>query len=118
MLVHAALIADLTLDNVQRNNMSALATFLMTIGSLPAYLAYVFWDPNNLFNFRIFCIILAILSCFGYIYTANHLRFSFRSLSDFLERHVPLLKLFQTINLIGVLSNKFVVKRTFGCMSS
>lgn len=73
-LAQCALFADVETDQAGRSMVLATTQIASLLGSLAVVFSYIFWeDTSSLFSFQLFTILLACLSCFGFMYTGNHL---------------------------------------------
>ena len=71
LLVHCALIADMTTNNHERNNLNLMRTFAGITGSGISSVSYLFWNKEDLSNFRMFCIMIAFIASCGKILCAG-----------------------------------------------
>jgi Na+/melibiose symporter-like transporter len=71
LMVHCALLCDITLNNQERNKLNNFNAFGSLIGGILIMMSYVYWDKQNLWNFRLFC--LATSSNSFYIFWMTHL---------------------------------------------
>ena len=62
LLVHASLLADLTLDAHERTDCNLWSSFFSILGSCSVFFSNLYWDATDLLSFRIFCVIVAMLS--------------------------------------------------------
>ncbi|CAM9737747.1 unnamed protein product [Sphacelaria rigidula] len=73
LLVHCALLADLTTDNTLRNNYNNVGSLLGVAGGAAGAASYHLYDEKNMAPFRLFCLCAAGLSCIGFWYTGTRL---------------------------------------------
>lgn len=73
LLVHSALLADLTADNKERNKMNNYAAYGGLLGYCLSSFSYFFWDKTSLGTFRLFCLLCAFVACLGFWYTGTQL---------------------------------------------
>lgn len=76
-LHHQSLLADLAVSAESRTKLNSRCSLFSAFGSASVFLSYAIWDKNNLDSFRMFCIILSILSFFGFYFSASILKRSF-----------------------------------------
>ena len=81
-LHHSALLADLSTTSSVRTSMNTYESVFSAIGSSSVFLSYMFWDKQNLTKFRIFCVILAIVSAIGFYIMSKLLQSHFISQSQ------------------------------------
>lgn len=65
-LHHSSLLADLAISSESRTKLSAYNSIFGGLGSLSVFLSYLFWNTSNLQDFRMFCIVLALISFVGF----------------------------------------------------
>ena len=81
-LHHSALLADLSTTSSVRTSMNTYESVFSAIGSSSVFLSYIFWNKQNLTKFRIFCVILAIVSAIGFYIMSKLLQSHFISQSQ------------------------------------
>ncbi|KAJ8365285.1 hypothetical protein SKAU_G00141160 [Synaphobranchus kaupii] len=78
-LNHSALLADLAVSAADRTRLNFYCSLFSAVGSLSVFLSYSFWDKDNFFSFRLFCVALAGLSVLGFTVASRLLRRKFQS---------------------------------------
>eukprot|EP00904_Undaria_pinnatifida_P006719 jgi/Undpi1/3177/HiC_scaffold_15.g06551.m1 len=73
LLVHCALLADLTTDNKLRNNYNNVGSLLGVAGGAAGAMSYHLYDGNAMGPFRCFCLGAAAMSCYGFWWTGTRL---------------------------------------------
>lgn len=73
-LHHSALLADLSLTADARTSMNTYESIFSAIGSSSVFMSYLFWDKHDLTKFRIFCVVLAVISASGFYVVSTALR--------------------------------------------
>eukprot|EP00903_Cladosiphon_okamuranus_P018115 g16670.t1 len=73
LLVHCALLADLTTDNTVRNNYNNVGSLLGVAGGAAGAMSYHLYDGNDMGPFRSFCLGAAVVSCLGFWWTGTRL---------------------------------------------
>eukprot|EP01112_Ceratiomyxa_fruticulosa_P008723 TRINITY_DN225_c0_g1_i8.p1 TRINITY_DN225_c0_g1~~TRINITY_DN225_c0_g1_i8.p1 ORF type:complete len:480 (-),score=71.28 TRINITY_DN225_c0_g1_i8:354-1793(-) len=76
LLVTCALLADLTFDSTERNNLNNTSSIGGLIGSFVGSLSYLLWDKQDLSNFKIYAIFCAVVSGCGFYFSAKYLSMS------------------------------------------
>ncbi|XP_035262519.1 transmembrane protein 180 [Anguilla anguilla] len=76
-LNHSALLADLAVSASDRAQLNFYCSLFSAVGSLSVFLSYSFWDKDNFFSFRLFCVALAGLSALGFAAASRLLRRKF-----------------------------------------
>eukprot|EP00300_Choanocystis_sp_HF-7_P009720 c16599_g1_i2.p1 GENE.c16599_g1_i2~~c16599_g1_i2.p1 ORF type:complete len:413 (+),score=92.89 c16599_g1_i2:145-1383(+) len=74
LIVHCALLADLTLDSVDRNTYNSVNSLGLVFGAMIGASSYVFYDKEDLTHFRVFCVFIALLASGGFWFTGTYLR--------------------------------------------
>ncbi|XP_028651574.1 transmembrane protein 180 [Erpetoichthys calabaricus] len=78
-LNHNALLADLAVSASERTQLNFYCSLFSAFGSLSVFMSYSFWDKENFFSFRIFCVTLAAVSVLGFSIASWLLRQRFQS---------------------------------------
>ncbi|XP_028826357.1 transmembrane protein 180 [Denticeps clupeoides] len=78
-LNHNALLADLAVSAHDRTQLNFHSSLFSALGSLSVFLSYFFWDKEDFFSFRLFCVMLAGLSVIGFGVVLRLLRLRFQS---------------------------------------
>ncbi|KAI1887053.1 hypothetical protein AGOR_G00202070 [Albula goreensis] len=78
-LNHSALLADLAVSAGDRTRLNFYCSLFSALGSLSVFLSYSFWDKENFFSFRLFCVALASLSVLGFTAASHLLRRKFQN---------------------------------------
>lgn len=65
-LNHNALLADLAVSASERTRLNFQCSLFSALGSLSVFMSYSFWDKEDFFSFRMFCVALAALSILGF----------------------------------------------------
>ncbi|CAN0127507.1 unnamed protein product, partial [Ectocarpus fasciculatus] len=73
LLVHCALLADLTTDNTLRNNYNNVGSLLGVAGGAAGAVSYYLYDGKDMAPFRSFCLGAAAVSCLGFWWTGTRL---------------------------------------------
>ncbi|KAK3095028.1 hypothetical protein FSP39_009350 [Pinctada imbricata] len=78
-LHHSALLADLAISAEIRAKLNWKSSFFSALGSLAVFVSYAVWRRENLWTFRMFCLILALSSVVGFYFITNFLQTAFHS---------------------------------------
>ncbi|XP_074642409.1 transmembrane protein 180-like [Tubulanus polymorphus] len=73
-LHHSALLADLAVSAEKRTRLNSFCSVFCALGSLSVFMSYLFWKHNNMFQFKLFCAILAVISMAGFSFVCKILR--------------------------------------------
>lgn len=73
-LHHSALLADLAIAADARTKLNSRASMFSILGSGSVFLSYAIWNKENLYSFRIFCVVLALVSLLGFLIMTRVLR--------------------------------------------
>ncbi|CAM9856807.1 unnamed protein product [Scytosiphon promiscuus] len=73
LLVHCALLADLTTDNTMRNNYNNVGSLLGVAGGAAGAVSYYLYDEKDMRPFQTFCVGAAAVSCLGFWWTGTRL---------------------------------------------
>ncbi|KAH3707374.1 transmembrane protein 180-like [Dreissena polymorpha] len=76
-LHHSALLADLAIAAETRTKLNSRASMFSILGSGSVFLSYACWNKDSLRTFRIFCLVLAVLSLVGFYVMTRVLRKAF-----------------------------------------
>ncbi|XP_029106131.1 transmembrane protein 180 [Scleropages formosus] len=77
-LSHNALLADLAVSAGDRARLNFHGSLFSALGSLSVFLSHCFWDKEDFFSFRLFCVTLAAVSALGFAVASGLLRRRFR----------------------------------------
>ena len=86
-LHHSALMADLTISAEARTKLNSRSSLFSVIGSGSVFLSYAFWNKDNLRTFRIFCVVLTVISLVGFWFMVKVLKRKFLQHTDPREQH-------------------------------
>lgn len=100
-LHHSALLADLAVSAAGRTRLNFHCSVFSALGSLSVFLSYSFWDKEDFYSFRVFCVTLAAFSIVGFFVVSRLLRRRFNqevrpkldeasALKDLSAGHAPL----------------------------
>ncbi|XP_029934101.1 transmembrane protein 180 [Myripristis murdjan] len=78
-LNHSALLADLAVSASDRTRLNFHCSVFSALGSISVFLSYSFWDKEDFFSFRLFCVTLAAFSTLGFVLVSQLLRRRFES---------------------------------------
>ncbi|KTF94075.1 hypothetical protein cypCar_00027934 [Cyprinus carpio] len=78
-LNHNALLADLAVSAHDRTRLNFHSSLFSAMGSLSVFLSYSFWNKENFYSFRLFCVTLATLSMLGFFVVSRLLRHRFQN---------------------------------------
>nr|XP_033799700.1 transmembrane protein 180 [Geotrypetes seraphini] len=65
-LNHNALLADLAVSAKERTSLNFYCSLFNAVGSLSVFMSYAFWNKDDFFSFRIFCVLLASCAVIGF----------------------------------------------------
>uniref|UniRef100_A0A8C5GCX0 Transmembrane protein 180 n=1 Tax=Gouania willdenowi TaxID=441366 RepID=A0A8C5GCX0_GOUWI len=77
-LHHSALLADLAVSAADRTRLNFHCSVFSALGSLSVFLSYSFWDKDDFYSFRVFCVALAAFSILGFFVVSRLLQQRFR----------------------------------------
>lgn len=77
-LHHSALLADLAVSAADRNRLNFHCSVFSAVGSVSVFLSYSFWDKEDFYSFRFFCVALATFSVLGFFCSSQLLRQRFQ----------------------------------------
>ncbi|XP_049614528.1 transmembrane protein 180 isoform X1 [Syngnathus scovelli] len=77
-LHHSALMADLAVSAADRTRLNFHCSLFSAMGSLSVFLSYSFWDKEDFYAFRLFCVTLAAFSSLGFFVVSRLLRRRFQ----------------------------------------
>ncbi|XP_068161415.1 transmembrane protein 180 [Antennarius striatus] len=77
-LHHSALLADLAVSASDRTRLNFHCSVFSALGSFSVFLSYSFWDKEDFYSFRFFCVTLAAFSIFGFLLVSQLLRHHFQ----------------------------------------
>ena len=72
-LHHNALLADMTASGKERTNLNFYCSIFCGLGSLSVFLSYAIWRREDMFNFKVFCSVLAVISLIGFYVSTKFL---------------------------------------------
>ncbi|KAL4612922.1 transmembrane protein 180-like [Arapaima gigas] len=78
-LSHNALLADLAVSAGDRARLNFHGSLFSALGSLSVFLSHCFWNKEDFFSFRLFCVALASVSALGFAVASGLLRRRFHS---------------------------------------
>eukprot|EP00937_MAST-01D_sp_MAST-1D-sp2_P003846 g3846.t1 len=70
---HSALLADITVDSNQRAKYNMYSAFCAAVGSFSSFFGHMFWDKSNMAGFRVFVLVLGVISWVCFEFTAAYL---------------------------------------------
>ncbi|CAN9508757.1 unnamed protein product [Ophioblennius macclurei] len=73
-LHHSALLADLAVSAADRTRLNFHCSVFSALGSLSVFLSYSFWDKEDFYSFRVFCVTLAAFSIVGFFVVSRMLQ--------------------------------------------
>ncbi|KAH3743847.1 transmembrane protein 180-like [Pelomyxa schiedti] len=73
MVSHSALLADITYNTKQRAKCNMFSALMSSIGCFSVFFGRLYWDSSELDSFRRYCAVLAIISAFGFQFTAHNI---------------------------------------------
>lgn len=73
-LHHSALLADLAVSATDRTRLNFHCSVFSALGSFSVFLSYSFWDKEDFYSFRIFCVTLAAFSVLGFFLVSRMLQ--------------------------------------------
>ncbi|XP_076008317.1 transmembrane protein 180 [Genypterus blacodes] len=76
-LNHNALLADLAVSFSDRTRLNFHCSIFSALGSFSVFLSYSFWDKEDFYYFRLFCVALAAFSILGFYVVSRMLRHRF-----------------------------------------
>lgn len=77
-LHHSALLADLAVSATARTRLNFYCSVFSAIGSFSVFMSYGFWDKENFYSFRLFCVTLAAFSILGFFFVSRKLQLRFK----------------------------------------
>uniref|UniRef100_A0A1A8BF90 Transmembrane protein 180 n=1 Tax=Nothobranchius kadleci TaxID=1051664 RepID=A0A1A8BF90_NOTKA len=77
-LHHSALLADLAVSAADRTRLNFHCSVFSALGSLSVFLSYWFWDKEDFYSFRFFCVTLAAFSILGFFFVSRLLQRRFK----------------------------------------
>ncbi|KAK5851147.1 hypothetical protein PBY51_001963 [Eleginops maclovinus] len=77
-LHHSALLADLAVSNSDRTRLNFHCSVFSALGSFSVFLSYSFWDKEDFYFFRLFCVALAAFSILGFFLVSRLLQHRFQ----------------------------------------
>ncbi|XP_023244064.1 transmembrane protein 180-like isoform X1 [Centruroides sculpturatus] len=84
-LQHTALLADLALSSRLRAKLNSYNSVFSCLGSSSVFLSYLFWSHDDPVSFRIFCLVLAIISGIGFKICCYYLTTYYKSSASVTE---------------------------------
>ncbi|KAM3843303.1 LOW QUALITY PROTEIN: transmembrane protein 180-like [Diretmus argenteus] len=91
-LNHSALLADLAVSASDRTRLNFHCSVFSALGSFSVFLSYSFWDKEDFFSFRLFCVVLAAFSMLGFILVSRLLQRRFENEARLRQEEALLLK--------------------------
>lgn len=73
-LHHSALLADLAVSALDRTRLNFQVSVFSALGSFSVFVSYCFWDKEDFYSFRLFCVALAAFSVLGFVLVSWLLR--------------------------------------------
>jgi Na+/melibiose symporter-like transporter len=70
-LQYSALLADLSISSLERNSFNYYAACFSAAGSLNVFTSYYIWCGSSFRSFQMFCLVMGVLSFFGFFYSTN-----------------------------------------------
>lgn len=77
-LHHSALLADLAVSASDRTRLNFQVSVFSALGSFSVFVSYCFWDKEDFYSFRLFCVTLAAFSVLGFVLVSWSLRRHFQ----------------------------------------
>lgn len=77
-LHHSALLADLAVSASDRTRLNFYCSVFSALGSASVFLSYSFWNKEDFYSFRFFCVTLAAFSIMGFLFVSHVLRRRFQ----------------------------------------
>uniref|UniRef100_A0A4W6EIZ5 Major facilitator superfamily domain containing 13A n=1 Tax=Lates calcarifer TaxID=8187 RepID=A0A4W6EIZ5_LATCA len=77
-LHHSALLADLAVSAADRTRLNFHCSVFSALGSFSVFLSYSFWDKEDFYFFRLFCVTLAAFSILGFFLVSRMLLHRFQ----------------------------------------
>lgn len=78
-LHHSALLADLAVSATDRTRLNFHCSVFSAVGSISVFMSYSFWDKEDFYTFRWFCVALATFSILGFFFVSRLLRRRFQN---------------------------------------
>lgn len=100
-LNHNALLADLAVSFSDRTRLNFHCSIFSALGSFSVFLSYLFWDKEDFYSFRIFCVALAAFSISGFYLVSRMLRHRFQKEVQLRQNEAMMLKEY-VFSLIGI----------------
>lgn len=91
-LHHSALLADLAVSATDRTRLNFHCSVFSALGSLSVFLSYSFWDKEDFYSFRIFCVTLAAFSILGFFLVSRLLQHRFQKEARVRQDEAQMLK--------------------------
>lgn len=70
-LHHSSMLADIAVSAETRTDLNYYCSLFSCLGSISVFVSYLVWDKNNLWQFRVFCFIIAVMSLVGFYICSN-----------------------------------------------
>ncbi|XP_024141367.1 transmembrane protein 180 isoform X2 [Oryzias melastigma] len=77
-LHHSALLADLAVSATARTSLNFYCSLFSALGSFSVFMSYGFWDKEDFYYFRYFCVTLAAFSILGFFFVSRKLQLRFK----------------------------------------
>ena len=92
-LHHSSLLADLAVSADTRTRLNSRCSIFSALGSASVFLSYAVWDKTDLSSFRLFCVILTVISVLGFFWSSSALKEHYKKLHD--EQKIRYVTLFK-----------------------
>lgn len=66
---HSAMLAEMTTSESERANANMYSALCAAVGSLSSFFSHMYWNPENLWGFRVFCLFIGIVALVGFEFT-------------------------------------------------
>lgn len=76
-LHHSALLADLAVSAIDRTRLNFHCSVFSAVGSISVFLSYCFWNKEDFYSFRLFCVTLSAFSILGFFIVSRLLKSRF-----------------------------------------
>jgi hypothetical protein len=72
-LQYSALLADLEVSSLKRNNFNYYSSLFASIGVISIFISYPIWKSDNFSNFQLYCILISIIAFIGFCVSSSKL---------------------------------------------
>jgi hypothetical protein len=72
-LQYTSLLADFSIDSIIRNQFNYYSSLFSALASVSVFISYFIWCNQVFFNFQLYCLIISIISFFGFYYSSSYL---------------------------------------------